>query len=219
MIGWDWTCKYFPRGWVDVAFKCNKALEASSLGNQAFQLFRKPHRRGKKWGRGTEAICHPTTGSETLQLSCKEFEEQSGTTRGGMYFLFLWLWGAGSKPAKVKMSQFVIVNGPICGLAYSEISIRFRQAFCSHICHICLKQQQQEEAVKRQVQWGRTLTCTSLSETQVRMWVRRPTRTLTNGLPELITALTAGSGQTKYAASCTTVGFELNGSFGMLTQL
>lgn len=174
-------------------------------------------KRGKKWGRGSEAVCHPTIGSETLQLYCKEFAEQSRTS---MYFLsFFKLWGAGSKPAEVKMSQFVIVSGPICGLAYSEISIRFRQAFCSHICHICLKQQQQEEAVKRQVQWGRTLTCTSLTVTQVQMWVLRPTRTLTNGLSELISAFTAVRGQTTHAASCSTEGFEWNGSFRMLTQL
>lgn len=87
---------------------------------------------------------------------------RSRTLRWDSFFFFLRLWGAGSRPEEVKMSQFVIVNGPICGLACSEISIRFRQAFSSHICHISPKQQQQEEAVKRQVQWGRTLTCASL---------------------------------------------------------
>lgn len=168
-------------------------------------------KRGKNGGGAARHFAIQQLAVKLCNFTAKCSQNRTGPQ--GWKEFFLRLWGAGSKPAEVKMSQFVIVNGPICGLAYSEIGIRFRQAFCSHICHICIKQQQQEEVVKRQVQWGRTLTCTSLSGTQVQMWVLRPRRTFTNGLSELLRVFTAVSGQTVYAASSRTESFELNGSF------
>lgn len=127
-----------------MAFKCNRASEASSLGNQTFQLFRKPHRKGERMGEGQRGILPSNNWQWNFATLLQSVRRTEQDLKAGKYFFFLRLWGAGSKPAEVKMSQFVIVNGPICGLAYSEISIRFCQAFCSHICHICIKQQQQE---------------------------------------------------------------------------